>query len=354
MFDVPPSEKSTVEWDVNLPLDEQPWHVGLIVGPSGSGKSTVARELFGGDMVGALEWPSDRAIIDAFPSDMGTREVVAALNSVGLGSPPAWLRPFHVLSNGEQFRATVARALAERRDRMTVIDEFTSVVDRRVAQIGSAAVAKAVRRANQRFVAVTCHYDVLDWLQPDWVFEPHANSFAWRSVQPRPKLSLEVRRVDRAAWRVFKHHHYLSGELLASAKCYGGFIDDQCVAFAAVRVFPHAHRTNIIMGHRLVVQPDWQGLGIGGRIDDALGAFLYQRGWAYHNVVAHPAMKAYYSRSPRWKLHSASVKPSTGRRSTISLGKSNNDPRKLSTSTFVYVPPAGTPRPTERVPYATL
>ena len=59
-----------------------------------------------------------------------------------------WLRPFHVLSNGEQFRATIARALAEsaKGRELVVIDEFTSVVDRTVAQIGSAAIAKTIRR----------------------------------------------------------------------------------------------------------------------------------------------------------------------------------------------------------------
>jgi len=49
IFDVPPAAESRVEWDVNLPLEERPWSVGLIVGPSGAGKSTVARELFGSD-----------------------------------------------------------------------------------------------------------------------------------------------------------------------------------------------------------------------------------------------------------------------------------------------------------------
>jgi hypothetical protein len=39
--------------------------------------------------------------------------VTAALAAVGLGTVPAWLRPFPLLSNGEKFRANLARAICE-------------------------------------------------------------------------------------------------------------------------------------------------------------------------------------------------------------------------------------------------
>jgi hypothetical protein len=46
LFDVSPSERSERTWSVNLPLSDQPWQIGLVVGPSGSGKSTLAREAY--------------------------------------------------------------------------------------------------------------------------------------------------------------------------------------------------------------------------------------------------------------------------------------------------------------------
>ena len=33
LFDVQPSLTSKMEWEVNLPLEEKPWNIGLIVGP---------------------------------------------------------------------------------------------------------------------------------------------------------------------------------------------------------------------------------------------------------------------------------------------------------------------------------
>ena len=66
-------------------------------------------------------------------------------------------------------RVELARAMLEKD--FVVFDEFTSVVDRQVAQTASMAINKAVHRTGKRFIAVTCHYDVLQWLQPNWVFD---------------------------------------------------------------------------------------------------------------------------------------------------------------------------------------
>lgn len=97
--------------------------------------------------------------------------VTSALSAVGLGDVPAWLRPFKVLSNGEQFRAGLARLICESPDQV-VIDEFTSVVDRQIAKVGAAAFAKAWRKTKgKQIVLLSCHYDIIEWLQPDWVYD---------------------------------------------------------------------------------------------------------------------------------------------------------------------------------------
>ena len=233
LFDVPPTERSEQVWDATLPIEDRDWSIGLIVGPSGSGKSTLAREMFGQYLPAPAEWSSDKSVVDGFPPEMGIKEITALLSSVGFSSPPAWLRPFHVLSTGEQFRVGVARALAETRE-MTVIDEFTSVVDRTVAQIGSAAVAKTVRRSGKRLIAVTCHYDVEDWLQPDWVYQPHINRFQWRELQHRPVIDLRIERCPVEAWAMFRQHHYLSADLNRVARCFVALWRGTPVAFASV------------------------------------------------------------------------------------------------------------------------
>jgi ABC-type ATPase with predicted acetyltransferase domain len=73
-----------------------------------------------------------------------------------------------VLSTGEKFRADLSRRVKDD----AVIDEFTSVVDRNVAKAASVAMSKYVRLNNiKRIVIATCHRDIVDWLEPDWVID---------------------------------------------------------------------------------------------------------------------------------------------------------------------------------------
>ena len=144
------------------------WHIGCIVGGSGTGKSTIAKELFPENLWGGALW-SAPSVLDDMPKSASMDEIEKMFYAVGFGSVPSWLKPFSVLSNGEKMRVELARALLEKD--FVVFDEFTSVVDRQVAQTASMAINEAVHRTGKKFVAVTCHYDVLEWLQPDWVFD---------------------------------------------------------------------------------------------------------------------------------------------------------------------------------------
>lgn len=176
MFDAPVKTKLSKKWKANLPIDEQEWQVGLIVGPSGAGKSVIARELFGSEKTDKTYQWTEKSIIDDFDSSFSVKEISSACSAVGFNTIPNWLKPFSVLSNGEKFRVQLARKLLEEESPI-VYDEFTSVVDRQVAKIASDAAQKYIRRTDKKFVAVSCHKDIEDWLQPDWVFRPDTCKF---------------------------------------------------------------------------------------------------------------------------------------------------------------------------------
>jgi len=297
MFELHP-ECTSERWTFDLTLP-QSWSIGVIVGPSGSGKSTVAKEVFGTSLVSEDGWPHDATIIDGFHS-VPIKDVAAALSSVGFSSPPAWFRPFDVLSTGQKFRANVARALVTSGDTF-VIDEYTSVVDRTVAQIGSAAVSKAVRAAGKRFVAVTCHYDVIEWLQPDWVLEMPDGVLTRRSVQRRPAIQIEVYRTTSEAWRIFSKHHYLSHSLNTASASYVAVMNGRPIAFTAVIAFPHAIKPGW-REHRTVVLPDFQGIGIGNAMSQFIASIYASTGRPYYSSTSHPAMIRYRAKSKSWLM----------------------------------------------------
>lgn len=311
MFDVPPSGRSEERWEGEFDLP-QDWNIGLIVGPSGCGKSTLARELFGDHLVTGWEWPADKSLLDGFPKDIGIKDLTGLLSSVGFSSPPLWLRPFGVLSTGEQFRVNVARTLSEKPD-LAVIDEFTSVVDRTVAQIGCAAVAKTVRRRGQNLIAVSCHYDIIDWLEPDWVYQPHlgqmeVNTSPQRGrLWQRPPVELEVCRVHRKAWELFRQYHYLSHTFNKAARCFVAFYRGEPVALQAVLSLAHSMSRvqKVFRGHRAVCLPDYQGIGIGSALSDYIASAYRGIGARFYSTTTHPSLVQRRIRSPHWRCRRA-------------------------------------------------
>ncbi len=339
MFDVPLCAKAVERFRLEMPELGDAWRIGLIVGPSGSGKSTIARRLFGECLCRRPAWPPDRAVIDCF-GDRPIQEITGLLTAVGFGSPPSWIKPYRVLSTGEQFRCDLARALEGAVDSgqwavgsgqfgvggeagsgctdhcppstdhcplptahypLVVFDEFTSVVDRNVARIASAAIARAIAKGlvRCRFVAVTCHYDVMEWLEPDWVIDMGDSTFSRRRLR-RPTIELEIVRSTREAWAMFARHHYLSGRLGRAARCYLALWSGVPVAFCAtVTLIGHKDRWRV---SRIVTLPDYQGVGIGTAVMEAVAEIHLEQGHRVNATASHPAILAHWRRSKRWRI----------------------------------------------------
>lgn len=312
MFDLEAEKVARVSFDVELPADDElidgePWRIGVIVGPSGSGKTTVARHAYGRRFSeGGYRWEKSKAVCDHF-AGVSMKTVSQAFNAVGFSSPPSWIKPHHVLSGGERFRCDLVRALLKSQGDLIAFDEFTSVVDRTVAKIGSAAVAKSIRKNrfgdSKQFVAVTCHYDVLDWLEPDWVLDMASCQLARGRLRQRPPINLQVAPVHRSAWNLFRRHHYLNTNIQRAAKCFVAFWGEEPVAFSAWLAHRVGRRNaNDMREHRTVVLPDFQGVGIGNRVSEFCASIwrgIDPTAKAY-STTSHPGMIHYRNASPLW------------------------------------------------------
>jgi hypothetical protein len=165
----------------SLPIDGDDWQIGIIVGRSGTGKTSIAKQLFPDAYIRGFGY-THKCVLDDFPDNLETAEITKALCSVGFASPPDWLKRYDCLSQGEKMRVDIARALCLNQ----------SVVDREIAKVSAYAISKAVRRSKKKFIAVTCHYDVVDWLEPDWVFCTDTMVFDRKKGSGRPLSSMFI------------------------------------------------------------------------------------------------------------------------------------------------------------------
>ncbi len=176
-----------------------PGRIVLFVGPSGSGKSTALGELerrfAGGCMVQRVSFPPDVAILDRVAPWATLGEALSILTSCGLGEAALWVRPFDGLSEGEKFRARLARAMAlhTRGTAAAIIpppqgaghsdhcsqssgtqapllcDEFCASLDRRAAKAISFGLRKLVTRRCLSVVLACANEDIIADLQPNVV-----------------------------------------------------------------------------------------------------------------------------------------------------------------------------------------
>lgn len=154
-----------IDWD---------WNIGIIVGNSGTGKSTIINDLFK-NHINKYTW-SNNCILDDFDKKLSIKEIIKVLMSVGFSSVPSFFKPFNVLSNGEKMRVELARNILDKND-IIIFDEYTSVVDRNIAKVMSLSINKYIKKNNKKFIAVGCHFDIIEWLQPDWIFNTNDFSF---------------------------------------------------------------------------------------------------------------------------------------------------------------------------------
>lgn len=314
--------------DAEIPVEDTSWKIGLVVGPSGSGKTSIGRQLFGGGAIYSPEWPPDRPIVDAIAPGGDFDAVTGALAAVGLGDVPAWLRPYHVLSNGERFRADLARLISEA-PAEAVVDEFTSVVDRQIARFGALAFAKAWRRTAGRVVLLSCHYDIIDWVEPDWLFDTRTGEFARGPLWRRPRFDLEIWQTDWRYWPMFEPHHYLKLPRMVAATCYIGAVDGEPVCHLAVSTRPGLREAR---GCRLVVMPEWQGAGVGTRFLNAVcemwlkGENRFGKPMPTLFHTSHPGLVAALRRDRKWCQVSAEMCGANKATSAASMRKAGQAP----------------------------
>ena len=300
-FDLSVGDVAEVHIPNNLHLSRLGgWNIGVICGASGSGKSTILRSL---GEIKEVEFDNSKPLISNF-APMTPQEASSILCAMGLASVPTWIRPYSSLSNGEKYRAEVAKRISsEIGEGIILVDEYTSVVDRNVAKSMSNALQKYIRKEKKQIILATCHYDILEWLQPDWIYDLNKGGALEKGdcLRQRPQISLQVYRTEPDTWQLFKKHHYMTQEMNRSAMCFCFTWENQLVAFASILPQLGKGVGKAMRMSRLVILPDFQGLGLGGKILDFMGGICCANGFKFYIKTVNPRMGYHLEHSDKWK-----------------------------------------------------
>jgi len=310
VFDVQNKENTVTEIEYDLSqLSNIEWSIGIICGSSGCGKTTILNDI---GNITSSSFDNNVSLISNF-NWLTPKDAANLLTSMGLSSIPTWLRPFNLLSNGEQYRAELAYKVGKAKDNEVVlIDEYTSVVDRDVARAMSFALQKYIRKTGKKIILASCHYDIIPWLMPDWTCFPQKGlTINKRGClrQERPKIKLQVSRVESGAWDMFKKHHYLSEKTVKSFQYLLFCIDGNAVAICAYAPMPSGSVKNACRLARTVVLPDFQGVGIGLSISNFTAAILKSIGKKTFTKTVNPALGECRNISQEWRGTRRNGKP---------------------------------------------
>ncbi len=285
-----------------LMLELKPRTITLITGPSGSGKSSLL------DAIGALcpaarrvdrvAFPPDRAVIDAVAPEAPLCTALSILTACALSEPRLWLRRFDELSAGEQFRASLARAigLAFSSDAGVPLlcDEFGGLLHRRAARAIAFNVRKLATRHRLCLVVAASDSDPAVDLQPDVLIRLTCEGAAEISRRSPRKTkpftlarSLRIEAGHKSDYDQFAAMHYrkrdelgfvdrvfllrngIGGEPLAIIVYAHGPIELSLRNVATQKRFlrnPTRLNREVRIIRRIVVHPDVRGCGLGRRL----------------------------------------------------------------------------------------
>ena len=309
-LDIDQEKKSIHEFKVAADLDSD-YSIGLIVGASGSGKTTLAKHIFGDEAFKEILDPA-KPVIDQFPDNYAYDDCAAMLCGVGLTSVPCWIRPAYTLSNGQRARAECALQMARKDSNVIVIDEWTSVVDRTVAKVMSHCIQKHARKTKKRIVLLSCHYDVIEWLNPDWVIDANKQEYTdrrllWRDQKRTEQLRFDIYETGRSTWKYFSRYHYLSERLAGGHQKFFGLWEgaNQIGFLAFTNYVPHRKEKMVRMQmhfNRLVIHPDYCGFGLGIHFLNHCSQVMHDQGYEVMGKFSSAPVYSALKRDSNWRL----------------------------------------------------
>ena len=275
---------------IYIPNFPQKFNIGIIIGASGSGKTTILKDFINSNnqMDVELENFDNNPICENFNN---TEEAIKYLKAVGLNSIPTWIRNINTLSMGEQYRARLGLTFSKEK-KIYIIDEFTSNLDRTTARSICSSMNKGLKKEN--VIVATVHEDITKWLKADWIYNVETKQFRKQSIDLN--YDFKIKKIPYERWGYYKNHHYLTGDLNVSSRCYEAYVDNMPAGFLAVTTLPSGTVFNAFRQHRLVTVPKYQGLGVASKLSNYIAQLYKSNNKRYFTKTANILLGEYRQR----------------------------------------------------------
>ena len=139
----------------------------------------------------------------------------------------------------------------------------------------------------------------------------------------------------RTEWQKFSKYHYLSHDISTSSQCYGLFDDNIIIGFCAVTHFPHPRNSKIKHCHRLVILPDYQGIGLGTKFLEEIAKLYREQGYSFGIITSARNLMQALKRRPEWICNHYGRMCLTSKTGLKKMNKTSSNNR--ITATFYHV-----------------
>lgn len=182
---------------------------------------------------------------------------------------------------------------------------------------------------------------------PDWVFNTDTMTFSAKDLdeQKKNRPAIELSFVDvkdtrakEGYWRIFRKYHYLNHSFQKGARVFVTYANGQICGFVSYIYFMHPRgNEKLWQAHRVVVLPDYQGIGIGGAQMNYTAEILAKEGKTAIITSSNMSMVMSLRKDEKWKCTHFGrhrTKSMTGERHNIA--DKNGSSCKRITASFKY------------------
>ena len=125
----------------------------------------------------------------------------------------------------------------------------------------------------------------------------------------------------------------MNTDIATSAKCFTIHINNIEVGFFSVVHFPHPKIKNMKKGHRLVILPDYQGIGLGNIFSTKVASWYKKQGYRFSITSSIQSLIHARKKSNLWALTRKGRVGDVGKKSIYKKAIS----RDRFTTTFEYI-----------------